>query len=169
MTFISMPESPSLFTASGRCYILLVKRTTEDGGQKRYELLWELISTDIIGGPWVYGTKSVEMTEASVGVLTEVISELGVAIVRFLKVHVAGELPFRTFYCTQLHAKLDCSDYWIGNCTSIIGIPRREADGTTPSASQLSMSLCTAAAVWVDRADISLEIQDIRWVVEMLG
>jgi len=93
MTFISTPESSALFAASARCYILLVKHTTEDDSQKRYDLLWGLVSADIIGGPWTYGTKSVEMTEASVEVLAVVIPELGVASVRFLKACIAGELP----------------------------------------------------------------------------
>lgn len=93
MAFISTSESPALFVASAKSYIRLVKRATEYDSQKRYDRLWELISAGIIGGAWVYGMKSVEMTEASVEVLTAVIPNLGVASVRFLKVCIARKLP----------------------------------------------------------------------------
>jgi hypothetical protein len=106
MTFISTPESPALFIASAKCYILLVKLTTGEDSQKRYDPLWDLISADIIGGAWVYGTKSVEMTEASVEVLTLVIPELRAASVRFLKVCISRKLA-RAHYCTPPLVKPD--------------------------------------------------------------
>jgi hypothetical protein len=167
MTFISTPESPALFTASAGCYVLLVKHTTEDDSQKRYDLLWGLVSADIIGGPWTYGTKSVEMAEASVEVLAAVLPELGVASVRFLKACIAGGLPPRVLPRVKPNSWI-----MIGNRTSVIRISHhrtRGANGGTASISQFSMHLCPAAAMQIDRADVSLETQDIRWFVEMLG
>lgn len=86
MTFLSDPEAPTLFLTATRCYMLLVKRTTEPRSQKRYELLWDLISSDIIGGAWIYATRNGEMMEASVEALSPIIAELGIASVRFMKV-----------------------------------------------------------------------------------
>jgi len=60
----------------------------------------------------------------------------------------------------------------IGDRASVIRISHhktRSTNGATASISQFSMHLCPAAAVWIDRADVSLETQDIRWLVEMLG
>lgn len=87
MTFLSDPESSTLFIAATRCYLTLAKITTKAYSQKRYELLWELVSSDIVGGAWVYGTRSVEMMEASVEALVPIVAELGISSVRFLKVN----------------------------------------------------------------------------------
>jgi hypothetical protein len=86
MTFLTDPDSPALFRASVKCYTMLVQRTTSPQSQERFHLLSELVSTDIIGGPWIYGTRSTDVLEASVEVLGPALKQMGLGSVRFLKV-----------------------------------------------------------------------------------
>ncbi|KAF8305477.1 hypothetical protein DL93DRAFT_2102035 [Clavulina sp. PMI_390] len=85
MRFLSEETAPPLFLASTTCYLRLTNRIAEPGSQRRYELLWTLISEDIIGGAWIYGTRNAKMIETSVEALIPVVDELGISSVRFFK------------------------------------------------------------------------------------
>lgn len=86
MSFLSDPESPALFKASVNCYKTLVEKTTPQHSEKRFGALSEIISSNIVGGAWIYGAKSTEVIEASVETLGPLVKSLGIGSVRFLKV-----------------------------------------------------------------------------------
>lgn len=75
-----------LLRAATRGALAVLERTTEEGDEKRFDAVCDLLGERIVGGVWVYASREVDAIEATMDVIPEVVSILGIGTARYLKV-----------------------------------------------------------------------------------
>ncbi|KDQ65047.1 hypothetical protein JAAARDRAFT_685072 [Jaapia argillacea MUCL 33604] len=85
LTFLHNPNTPSLIRVAVPTTISLILLTTSPGSSERFDQLCILLGEGIIGGVWIYASRDVDTIQASVEVIPQLVSALGVGSVRYLK------------------------------------------------------------------------------------
>jgi hypothetical protein len=78
--------SPTLVREAIRVHLLLIRRTTLPGSDKRFDQLSVLLGDGIIGSVWAYAYQNTEAIIATNEVLPDICRMMGIGLARYLKV-----------------------------------------------------------------------------------
>ncbi|KIM33535.1 hypothetical protein M408DRAFT_326227 [Serendipita vermifera MAFF 305830] len=79
------PLSPILFKQAAMASMELAGKTAKVGSPEYYQLLFSLVGENIIGGAWTFGYREPLLIQATYEILPQILENLGVACVRYLK------------------------------------------------------------------------------------
>jgi Tti2 family len=86
MGHLHTPLSPEILRKSIPLLLRLIDLTTPVNSKIRFDEVCALLGDGIIGGVWIYASTEWATLEASICVLPDVLRELGIGSVRYLKV-----------------------------------------------------------------------------------
>ncbi|KAF8650707.1 hypothetical protein AX16_005080 [Volvariella volvacea WC 439] len=82
---LNNPLTPSILNVTFPTILLHIAKTTSIGSQDRFDKLCHVLGEGIIGGIWIHAEEKVEIVGVSLIWLKEVVRELGIGSVRYLK------------------------------------------------------------------------------------
>jgi Tti2 family len=86
MTHLHSPLSPEILRRSIPLLVRVIDLTTPFDSKSRFDQLCTLLGDGILGGVWIYASTELDTVEASMIALPDVLQELGIGCVRYLKV-----------------------------------------------------------------------------------
>lgn len=86
MTHLHQPLSPEILRRSLPLLLRAIVLTTPVNSKSRFDALCALLGDDIIGGVWLYASTEWATLEASMRPLPDLLQELGIGSIRYLKV-----------------------------------------------------------------------------------